>query len=332
MNEQSPQPPSPAGGLRGRIDAGLGADAGRRLLAVVLAVLVLAAAAVALRFAGTRIFSAGGFTPPPTPVVVVEAAYDTFVDTIEALGTARANESLVITAKMTETVRSINFTEGAQVEKGAVLVELTSTTLRAPFSGVLGLRVVSPGQLVNPGDRIVTLDDVSLIKVDFSVPETFLSALAPGQEIVAETAAYPDRAFTGIVRAIDTRVDPVTRAVVVRAEIPNPDGLLRPGMLMTVELIKNRRRSLVLPEETLVPMGERQFVFVVKDGRAEQRWVTIGSRRLGEVEIVGGLAEGEIVVREGTNRLSPGAPVRLAGEGAPREESGAAPAGVSPKS
>jgi multidrug efflux pump subunit AcrA (membrane-fusion protein) len=335
LNEQLPKPPQSGGGIRARIDAEVRGSAGRRMLAIVLGVLALAAVAVALRYVGALVSSGGGLTPPPTPVVALEAGYDTFVDTIEAIGTARANESLVITAKMSETVRSINFTEGETVKQGAVLVELTSTTLRAPFTGVLGLRGVSPGELVNPGDKIVTLDDISLIKVDFSVPETYLSALAPGQEIVAKTAAYPDRTFAGIVRTIDTRVDPVTRALIVRAEIPNPESLLRPGMLMTVELIKNRRRSIVLPEETLVPMGERQFVFVVTDGKAEQRWVTLGSRRLGEVEILDGIAEGELVVREGTNRLSPGAAVRLVGAGGAGGaggESSQAPQAASPKS
>jgi membrane fusion protein (multidrug efflux system) len=101
-------------------------------------------------------------------------------------------------------------------------------------------------------------------------------------------------------------------------------------MLMTVDLIKNRRRSIVLPEETLVPMGDRQFVYVVKDGKALQRWVEIGSRRPGEVEISSGVEEGEAVVREGANRVNPGAPVRVVGEGGDAG-TGGAPAG-SPKS
>lgn len=315
MNEETTRKPRLGSRIRTRNDAEAGADKGRRVLAIIVAVLAVAAIAVALRFATGLIFSGFAPTRPPTPVRVSTAAYEEFVDTIEAIGTARANESLDITSKVTETVRSIKFTEGVTVEAGAVLVELTSTTLRAPFAGVLGLRAVSPGELVNPGDKIATLDDISIIKVDFSVPETYLSALAQGQKIVAKTAAYPDTTFTGIVRTIDTRVDPVTRAIVVRAEMPNESGLLRPGMLMTVELIKNRRRSITLPEETLVPMAERQFVFVVKDGKAEQRWVEIGSRRPGEVEILRGVEEGETVVREGTNRLSPGAPVHVVGDG-----------------
>lgn len=315
MNEETRRKSRPGRRLRTRIDAEIAGSAGRRVLATVVGVLALAAIAVVVRFALGQFFGGGAMMLPPTPVRMVAAAYGEFVDTIEAIGTARANESLDITSKIAETVRSINFTEGMSVEKGAVLVELTTTTLRAPFSGVLGLRAVSPGELVNPGDKIVTLDDVNVIKVDFSVPETYLSTLAEGQQIAAKTVAYPDRTFTGIVRTIDTRVDPVTRAVVVRAEIPNPDSVLRPGMLMSVELIKNRRRSIVVPEETLVPMGDRQFVFVVKDGKAEQRWVQIGSRRPGEVEITSGLAEGDLVVREGTNRLSPGAAVHILGDG-----------------
>jgi multidrug efflux pump subunit AcrA (membrane-fusion protein) len=311
LNEETSKKPWLGSQIRARLDAEASGSGGQRALAIILALLAIAIVAVSLRFAGGLMFGGGAPMMPPTPVRVVTASYGELVDTIEAIGTARSNESLDITAKMSETVRSINFTEGMTVEAGAVLVELTSTTLRAPFAGVLGLRSVSPGELVNPGDKIVTLDDISVVKVDFSVPETYLSTLAQGQEIIAKTAAYPERTFSGIVRTIDTRVDPVTRAIVVRAEIPNPDSLLRPGMLMTVDLIKNRRRSIVLPEEVLVPMGERQFVFVVKDGKALQRWIEIGSRRPGEVEIKGGIDEGELVVREGTNRLAPDASVRI---------------------
>ncbi len=216
---------------------------------------------------------------------------------IEAIGTARANESLDITAKMTETVRSINFTEGATVEAGAVLVELASTTLRAPFSGVLGLRAVSPGELVNPGDKIVTLDDISDIKLDFSVPETSVRA-REGRQIVRVTAAYPARAFDGIVR-MDTRVDPVTRAIACGRRF-RMRGAYAPRhaddrRAITTPPLHRSARGIARAD------GKAAICLRRRGGKVEQRWVEIGARRPGLVEISSGLAEGDGVVVEGTN-------------------------------
>lgn len=292
-------------------------------------------------------------------------------DTLEALGTARANESVLITAKVNETVERVNFDSGDYVEAGQVLVDLSGRvelagleearasyreagqqlergeelaarqlipasqidTLRAtrdaararmdairarlsdrvitaPFDGVLGLRQVSPGSLLTPGAPITTLDDVSVIKLDFSVPETYLSTLQPGQEVVAASVAWPGVAFRGVVRSLDSRVDPATRAITVRAELPNPGRRLRPGMLLTVTVEQAPRQALVLPELALVQIGRQAFVYRVEaEDRVAQVPVKVGARRRGEVEIVEGLAPGDRIVVEGTVKLRPGARV-----------------------
>jgi membrane fusion protein (multidrug efflux system) len=194
--------------------------------------------------------------------------------------------------------------------------------IKAPFAGVLGLRRVSVGALVKPGDVIATLDDISLIKVEFSVPEGFLSALQTGMDVRVAVEAYPGRSFEGKVAGIDTRIDPVSRAVALRAEIPNPESLLRPGMLMSVSVLRNPRVALAVPEQSLVPMDERQFVYIVgADGKAERREVKIGARVPGRVEIVAGLRRGERVVVDGTIRMRPGIAVKIVGDksgGAPK--------------
>jgi membrane fusion protein (multidrug efflux system) len=307
-------------------------------------------------------------------VVVAPVSREEFFDRIEAIGTAFANESVVVTAQVTESVQRVNFEDGQEVEAGAVLVELTSAEesaqlaevranhaealrqyqriselvaggsesrarldertaardasearlrelearladrlIRAPFRGVLGLRSVSPGTLVRPGDAITTLDDVEVVKLDFTVPETFLGALHPGLEIEAESVAFPERSFSGKVTAVDTRVDPRTRAVRARAAFPNPDHALRPGMLLTVALIANRRTSLAVPEQALVPVGQEQYVFVV-DGeeRAQRVLVRIGGRRPGLAEVESGLDGSELVILEGADQVRPGDLVRIA--------------------
>ncbi|MBX5460928.1 MAG: efflux RND transporter periplasmic adaptor subunit [Steroidobacteraceae bacterium] len=189
---------------------------------------------------------------------------------------------------------------------------LEDTVIRAPFTGRVGLRRVSVGSLVSPGTVITTLDDISVIKVDFAVPENFLAGLREGLKVTATAAAFAGREFTGTVTGVDSRVDPVSRSVIVRAVVPNPDGALKPGMFLNVRLARDARDALLIPEGALVPEQNRQFVFVVEDGRAVRREVHIGRREPGRVEIVAGLEPGERVVVEGTQKVRDGSAVREA--------------------
>jgi membrane fusion protein (multidrug efflux system) len=191
----------------------------------------------------------------------------------------------------------------------AARAKLRNTLVRAPFSGRIGLRRVSPGSFVNTDTVITTLDDVSVIKLDFSVPETFVNVVNEGMKIVAYSLVFPEREFSGTVASIDTRLDPVSRAVEVRAMIPNEDGLLKPGMFMTVDLQRDRGDVLLAPEQSIVPEGTRQYVFVISDGVAEKRQVQLGRRIPGYVVVSDGLAAGETVVTAGTHKVRDGAQV-----------------------
>jgi membrane fusion protein (multidrug efflux system) len=196
----------------------------------------------------------------------------------------------------------------AQVE--AARARLANTRIRAPFTGRVGLRRVSPGSLVNTSTVITTLDDISRVKLDFSVPETFLTVVREGMAIVAHSIVYPNRDFSGFVDSVDTRLDPVSRAIQVRAIIDNSDNALKPGMFMTVDLQRDRGMSLVIPEQAIVPEGSAQYVFVVKDATVEKREVKIARRIPGFVVIGDGLAEGERVVSEGTGKVGEGMTVQ----------------------
>lgn len=323
---------------------------------------------LALAVAGCSEGSSGGPQAPRATVTTALVAEKPWSDTIEALGTARANESVMITAKVTETVVRVNFEDGDLVEAGSVLVDLSGRAevaglaeaaaayreaqrlyqrqqqlteqqlipasqldtqraamesararldatrarledrvISAPFAGVLGFRQVSPGTLVTPGTTIASLDDVSVIKLDFAVPETFLAALSAGQVITARSAAWPDRDFSGRVTSVDSRVDPVTRAVTVRAEMPNPDRELRPGMLLTVKVFRPERQALVVPEISVTQVARSAHVFRVKgDDTVEQVPVKLGARRSGEVEVLEGVAAGDRIVVDGTVKLRQG--------------------------
>lgn len=319
--------------------------------------------------------SGGDETAPPVkiPVEAELASPYVFADIIEALGTAKARESVSLTSKVSDKVMSVNFEDGAYVKKGDILVTLNNSeelanvsaalaasteaeraferaktlvqtgylsqasldiatrnlstaranleaararagnyVVAAPFSGILGLRQVSPGTLVSPGTKITTLDDISIIKVDFAIPEKFLSALAEGQEISTKAAAFPGRDFQGLVRTIDSRVDPVTRTVTVRAEILNSDGALRPGMLLTVNLYSSVRESLSILNKAVIPVGDNHFVYRITAANVAERVpVTVGGDSLGRVEILQGLQAGDRIAYSGLVNLQDGSPVRI---------------------
>lgn len=205
--------------------------------------------------------------------------------------------------------------ETARARITAIESRLGDRLVRAPFAGVVGLRMVSVGALVEPADVITTLDDDGVMKLEFPVPSRYLSLLRSGLEIAASTPVYPDRRFSGRVKSIDSRVDPVTRSVLVRALIPNADRALKPGVLMYVELRGEARQSIVVPEGAVMPQGREHFVFVVKgaDGnKVERRKIEVGAREPGKVEVVAGLKEGEQVIADGTMKVRPGMVVEVA--------------------
>lgn len=185
--------------------------------------------------------------------------------------------------------------------------------IRAPFAGRVGLRNVSLGSLVSPGEVITTLDDLSSVKLDFSVPEVFLSVLEPDLPVTATSNAYPGETFAGRVASIGTRIDPTTRAVTIRAVIRNADHRLRPGLFMTVKLVRAEREALMVPERAIVPESSRHYVFVAAEGIARKREVFLGRRRPGEVEILDGLTSDDLIIVDGTLNVRDGQPVREQG-------------------
>ncbi|TRW48506.1 efflux RND transporter periplasmic adaptor subunit [Aliidiomarina halalkaliphila] len=296
-----------------------------------------------------------------------------FRDVIEGLGTAQARESVDIMARVSQTVSSIHFSDGDDVEEGQLLVSLSDReerarvqelefrlaenrrqlsrlrelaqenaasrsmideqevrveqtsaelevarsrlaemTIHAPFSGKLGLRKVSQGQLVRSGDVITTLDAITPIFVDFSVPELYLPSLNAGQRVIAISAAYPDREFIGEIVSLASRVDPVTRSILVRASIDNEGRELRSGMLLRIQLERRVDHTLMVPESAVIPIRNEQFVYVVNDeSRAVRTLVETGRRQPGWIEILGGIEEGDMIIVEGTIRVRDGLPVNV---------------------
>lgn len=297
-----------------------------------------------------------------------------FVDRIDAVGTALANEQVTLAAPVTERIVRLNFDDGQFIGKGQIVAVLAAgqenaqlaeagararearqqlerlnqlkargfatnsavdaqtalagqanaqaaearasigdRVIRAPFSGWVSLRNISAGAVVTAGTEIAQISDISKIKLDFAVPETLLSQIAPGQTIDARSAAYPDQPFRGTIATIDPVLNPQTRAATVRAVLANTDRKLKPGMLLTVTIEAAARTSPAVPELAVVGEGDQSFVFIVDKGSAKRVAVRTGLRQNGMVEILSGLQPGQRVVTEGVVKITDGAKVRLAG-------------------
>lgn len=210
--------------------------------------------------------------------------------------------------------------DAANARVAQIRAQLGDRVIRAPFAGVLGIRKVSPGALVTPGTAIATLDDIARVYVDFPLPESDLALAGVGQRVSGTSASWSGRSFDGTVSAIDPRIDAASRALTVRADFPNPDQALRPGMLVEVSLHRAARQALLLPEIAVVQVGDKTFVWRVgADGKVSEAEIRIGVRRDGLAEVVSGLTAGDRIVVEGTGKVRAGASVKDAGDPAPNE-------------
>jgi membrane fusion protein (multidrug efflux system) len=309
---------------------------------------------------------------PPVAVEVASVELRELADTFETVGTLTANESVVITASVTDYVSSVNFEDGQFVRKGDVLVNLTNDEqhaelqearanlseserqlkrlesignnlasrseidiakasveanrgrlkaidarlkdriVRAPFSGVLSFRRISVGSLVSPGTEITQLQDISTLNLDFSVPEVLLGKLKTDSVVEGFSPSLPEETFNGKISFVDNQIDPATRSVLVRAKVPNLNGYLRPGMLISVALPLDRQTALVIPESALQQIGSRSSVYIVDEQSAVMKKDVLVNRRIpGSVIIDSGIQEGDKVVTLGTISLRPGAKVKI---------------------
>lgn len=311
----------------------------------------------------------GGRQQQPLKVSAVQAVAAPFTERVSATGTLRAEEGVELQAETGGRVRSINFTEGARVRKGALLIKLTDddlqamlvrassrlnlavqrrsrieklfqdgvanredydtainemavqeaevgviraqiakTEIRAPFDGIVGLRFISEGAFVNANARMATLQAVDRLKLDFSVPERFAERVTPGT--VVEFSAGGRAKRPGTVSAVEPRLDAGTRTLTARALIPNPDGLLRPGGFVSVDVtLETFPDAIVLPSVAVVPGPTERSVFVVSDGKAVRRAVQTGTRTESAVHIVSGVRPGDLVITSGLQQMRQGLPV-----------------------
>lgn len=189
--------------------------------------------------------------------------------------------------------------------------QLRKAAIRAPFAGTLGLRLVSQGDYIQPGQPLVNLEAIDRLKVEFRLPEKYAAEVKVGQQFELQSDAYPGRDFSGQIYAVDPLVEERSRSLVIRGRLDNRRHELLPGQFVKVRLsVATRADALFIPEQALIPKPKTQLVFKVVDGKAEMVPVETGTRRKGWVEIVSGLAKGDIVVTGGHQKIGPGSPVQ----------------------
>lgn len=189
--------------------------------------------------------------------------------------------------------------------------QLAKTSIHAPFAGTLGLRQVSLGEYVLPGQPLVNLQAIEQLKVEFKLPQKSYAEVKVGQRLTVTTDTYPEREFVGQVYAIDPQVEVQSRSLVVRGRLDNSDRALLPGQFVEVKLqVATKHAALFIPEQALIPQPKTQLVYKVVDGKAQMVAVTTGSRSKGWVEITSGLVAGDLVVTGGHQKIGPGSPVK----------------------
>lgn len=318
---------------------------------------------------------AGASAAPAVPVRTAEVRRGSIEESLEAVGTTRARQSVEIISTVSGRVAAILFDAGDQVAQGQPLIRLDSSleeanlaearalmadarsqldrarqlvatrvvpqarvdelqaafaaaearaaaaerrlsdrVVAAPFGGIVGLREVDVGARITDDTVLTRLDDLSSLELEFQVPEVFFGRVRVGQRVEATSAALPGARFTGTIVARDTHIEPVARAFRVRAELPNPDHALPPGLFMTATVaLEQRDDALLIPEQAVLAEGRSTYVYRIADGTAQRVEVRLGLRRVGEVEVVDGLEPGDVIVIEGLQRLRPGVPVQVTG-------------------
>lgn len=232
------------------------------------------------------------------------------------LAKSNFNRAQTLVARDVGTVKALDEARAgllsAEADITLAKARLEKLSIAAPFDGIAGLRKVSIGTYLSPGTDIVNLEQIDPLKIDFRVPENFLPSVKDGATIAVTVDAFPGRSFAGRIYAIDPLIDQAGRSIVVRARIDNPGDILRPGLFARVTLtLAVRDNAIFVPEQSIIPIGDKAFVYRVVDGKIANTPVKLGLRRNARVEVLEGLSPGDLVVTAGQLKVQDGRAVTV---------------------
>tara|TARA_B100000401_G_scaffold295913_1_gene202900 strand:+ start:463 stop:1371 length:909 start_codon:yes stop_codon:yes gene_type:complete len=270
---------------------------------IIVFFLIIAGVIIARTMIGAHFAKKYGKRPPPG-IIVTKVAEKEFFEKIESFGTAVSKKTESFRIKKNNLVSDLNLKE--YVKKGDVIVKLKDKNIIAPFSGILGYRGLTEDILGSENSIIITLDDSSIIYSDIKIPETFASVIKKGLSINAKFAGYKDKSYQGTVDAVSSRINADTRSLLTRIKINNENFELIPGSLLEVIVNFDKRKSLSIPDTSIMLEGNKSYVYkVTKENIANKLEITIGSRNEGYVEVLSGLKIGDTIVAEGLKKVRP---------------------------
>jgi len=270
---------------------------------IIVFFLIIAGVIIARTMIGAHFAKKYGKRPPPG-IIVTKVAEKEFFEKIESFGTAVSKKTESFRIKKNNLVSDLNLKE--YVKKGDVIVKLKDKNIIAPFNGILGYRGLTEDILGSENSIIITLDDSSIIYSDIKIPETFASVIKKGLSINAKFAGYKDRSYQGTVYAVSSRINADTRSLLTRIKINNENFELIPGSLLEVIVNFDKRKSLSIPDTSIMLEGNKSYVYkVTKENIANKLEITIGSRNEGYVEVLSGLKIGDTIVAEGLKKVRP---------------------------
>jgi len=246
--------------------------------------------------------------PPPGTIVQI-VKNENFSQSIESYCTSLSSKTTSFKIKKNELLEPINFNNA--VNKGDVIAKLSSKTIVAPFSGIIGKRGISGSSLGSENTIILTLDDSRKVLCDLKIPEVYAAVLKKNLQLRATFSAYKDKIYEGVIESVASRVDAQTRSILARAKINNENSEIIPGSLLEIEILYNQKSALGIPDTSIMYEGSKKFIYkIIENNTIKKIEIETGIRDKGNLEILSGINEGDKVVAEGLTKVRPGMKIK----------------------
>ena len=277
-------------------------------IAIIIFFLVIALVVIG-RYAVGMYFKKKFSKRPPPGVIVEIVANKNFSESLESYCTSLSSKTLSYKIKKNELLEPINF--NSIVNTGDVMAKLSSKTIIAPFSGVIGKRGISGSSLGSENTIILTLDDSRKVLCDLKIPEVYAAVLKKGLKLNAKFSAYKDKTYNGTIESVASRVDAQTRSILARAKINNRNSEIIPGSLLEIEIFYNEKEALSVPDTSIMYEGSKKFIYkIIENNMIKKTEIETGVRSKGNLEILMGLNEGDKIIAEGLTKVRPGMKVK----------------------
>tara|TARA_Y100000590_G_scaffold57921_1_gene61020 strand:- start:845 stop:1714 length:870 start_codon:yes stop_codon:yes gene_type:complete len=281
----------------------------KKITVFIIAFFVIIALIVIGRYGVGLYFKKKFSKRPPPGVIVEEVKNKKFSQSLESYCTSLSSKTSSYKIKKNELLEPIKF--NSKVKKGEVIAKLSTKTIIAPFSGVIGKRGISGSSLGSENTIILTLDDSKNVLCDLKIPEVYAAVLKKNLRLAATFSAYKEKTYQGSIESVASRVDAQTRSILARAKIKNENNEIIPGSLLEIKILYNEKDALSVPDTSIMYEGNKKFIYkIVENNMIKKTEIETGIRKEGNLEILSGLNEGDKIIAEGLTKVRPGMKVK----------------------